>query len=68
MTKTGPCLVEVGARCHGCEGTFMPLADRCWGQNQVGCLIDAVAPTSEAFDKIPDMPPPSRDVCFKVTY
>lgn len=30
-----PCLVEVGARCHGGEGTWLPVANECIGYNQV---------------------------------
>ena len=35
-TSTGPCLVEVGSRCHGGEGTWQSIADECLGYNQVG--------------------------------
>lgn len=35
-TTTGPCLVEVGTRCHGGEGTWQPIAQECLGYNQVG--------------------------------
>lgn len=34
-TTTGPCLVEVGTRCHGGEGTWQAIADECLGYNQV---------------------------------
>lgn len=34
-TSTGPCLVEVGTRCHGGEGTWQPIAQECLGYNQV---------------------------------
>src|SRR5271170_4696867 len=54
MTKDGPCLVEIGARCHGCEGTFMPLSDRVWGYNQVGALVSATVSQAD-FDAIPDL-------------
>jgi hypothetical protein len=30
-----PCLVEVGARCHGGEGTWLPLVKECIGYSQV---------------------------------
>lgn len=36
-TTTGPCLVEVGTRCHGGEGTWQAIAQECLGYNQVGC-------------------------------
>jgi biotin carboxylase len=31
----GPCLVEVGARCHGGEGQWLPVAEECIGYSQV---------------------------------
>lgn len=34
-TTTGPCLVEVGTRCHGGEGTWQAIAEECLGYNQV---------------------------------
>jgi len=52
MTKTGPCLVEVGSRPHGGDGTFIVHADRCWGYNQVQCMVDAYM-SQELFDAIP---------------
>lgn len=33
-TTTGPCLVEVGTRCHGGEGTWQAIAQECLGYNQ----------------------------------
>jgi biotin carboxylase len=33
--ETGPCLVEVGARCHGGEGEWLPIAEECIGFTQV---------------------------------
>lgn len=30
-----PCLVEVGSRCHGGEGTWLPVAMECIGYTQV---------------------------------
>lgn len=35
VTNTGPVLVECGARPHGAEGTFIPLARDCFGRDQV---------------------------------
>ncbi|CAN0369477.1 unnamed protein product [Hapterophycus canaliculatus] len=34
LTTTGPCLVEVGTRCHGGEGTWQAIAQECLGYNQ----------------------------------
>ena len=67
MTKDGPCLVEIGARCHGCEGTFMPLSDRCWGYNQVGAVVDATV-SQEAFDALPDVCGDEMEWGFKVDF
>ena len=66
MTPTGPCLVEVGARPHGLEGTFILLADRCWGYNQVTALVDAVLPQPDLFNAIPDVCPQEKEIGFKV--
>ncbi|CAN0501334.1 unnamed protein product, partial [Laminaria digitata] len=38
-TTTGPCLVEVGTRCHGGEGTWQAIADECLGYNQVRIFV-----------------------------
>ena len=35
---TGPCLVEVGSRCHGGEGTWLPTIQECIGYTQVSTL------------------------------
>ena len=67
MTKAGPCLVEIGARCHGCEGTFMPLSDRCWGYNQVGAVVSATV-SQEEFDALPDVCGDELEFGFKVDF
>ena len=36
-----PCLVEVGSRCHGAEGMWIPIADEVYGYNQVSATLDA---------------------------
>jgi len=36
-----PCLVEVGSRCHGAEGMWIPVADEVYGYNQVSATLDA---------------------------
>lgn len=41
ITATGPCLVEVGARCHGGHGTWATIADAAFGYNQMECTIDS---------------------------
>jgi hypothetical protein len=39
--EDGPCLVEVGSRPHGGEGTFIELVDPIHGYNQVSVMVDA---------------------------
>lgn len=46
-----PCLVEVGARCHGGEGTWLPVALECVGYNQVIITVDAYL-DGKIFDSI----------------
>ena len=55
MTATGPCLVEVGCRPHGGEGTFVRLADGPIGYNQLTAMIDAHENRSK-FYKMPHRP------------
>lgn len=50
-----PCLVEVGARCHGGEGTWLPIVDACIGYNQVDAALDCFI-DADAFDTLPDVP------------
>jgi hypothetical protein len=40
----GPCLVEVGSRCHGGEGSWLPVAQECIGKDRLGFTL---FPTSE---------------------
>eukprot|EP00456_Euglypha_rotunda_P033824 TRINITY_DN2609_c0_g1_i5.p1 TRINITY_DN2609_c0_g1~~TRINITY_DN2609_c0_g1_i5.p1 ORF type:complete len:368 (+),score=43.31 TRINITY_DN2609_c0_g1_i5:164-1105(+) len=54
-TPTGPCLVEVGARPHGGEGSWVPLVNKCLGRNQVACALDALL-DEKAFEAIPEFP------------
>lgn len=54
MTETGPCLVETGARCHGGEATWQPLADGCVGHNQINVSLDAYLRPDE-YDKVPEV-------------
>lgn len=55
MTPTGPCLVEVGARPHGGEGSWVSMADKVLGYNQVRGTVTAVCSPSK-FKQIPDIP------------
>mmetsp|Transcript_16853 Transcript_16853/g.18791 ORF Transcript_16853/g.18791 Transcript_16853/m.18791 type:complete len:1024 (+) Transcript_16853:22-3093(+) len=55
MTPTGPCLVEVGARCHGLEGIFLDIARPCVGYTQVSLTGDVVVDAAK-FLATPDRP------------
>jgi biotin carboxylase len=50
--KDEPVLVEVGARCHGMEGIWAPLADRIYGYNQINATLYAYL-DKDAFDRLP---------------
>jgi biotin carboxylase len=54
-TPDGPCLVEVGARPHGGEGSWVPLVYKCLGTSQVKALVDVFL-DPDAFDVTPDEP------------
>ena len=41
LTEEGPCLIECGARPHGAEGTFIPIARKALGRDQVTMTADA---------------------------
>ncbi|CAM9737898.1 unnamed protein product [Ectocarpus fasciculatus] len=51
-TSTGPCLVEVGSRCHGGEGTWQPIAQECLGYNQIDATLDSYI-KPDVFEQIP---------------
>ena len=38
--EDGPCLVEVGSRCHGGEGSWIPVAKECVGYTVVDATLD----------------------------
>lgn len=65
LTKTGPCLVEVGARAHGGEGTFIPHANRVFGYNQVDALVDAYVCPSK-FVSLPSVNSAAQCAGYKV--
>eukprot|EP00903_Cladosiphon_okamuranus_P016162 g14915.t1 len=54
-TSTGPCLVEVGSRCHGGEGTWQPIAQECLGYNQIDAALDAYI-KPDVYEQIPMNP------------
>mmetsp|Transcript_12449 Transcript_12449/g.16757 ORF Transcript_12449/g.16757 Transcript_12449/m.16757 type:complete len:330 (+) Transcript_12449:690-1679(+) len=53
---TDPCLVEVGARCHGAEGFWISIADDACGRNQCVAACEAYLDPN-SFDKLPPLPP-----------
>eukprot|EP00615_Pteridomonas_danica_P004363 CAMPEP_0114338582 /NCGR_PEP_ID=MMETSP0101-20121206/7137_1 /TAXON_ID=38822 ORGANISM="Pteridomonas danica, Strain PT" /NCGR_SAMPLE_ID=MMETSP0101 /ASSEMBLY_ACC=CAM_ASM_000211 /LENGTH=470 /DNA_ID=CAMNT_0001471221 /DNA_START=391 /DNA_END=1803 /DNA_ORIENTATION=- len=57
MCADGPCLVEVGSRCHGGEGTWIPVAEACLGKgyNQMDAALDCYVRPA-AFDALPTAP------------
>ena len=52
---TGPCLVEVGSRCHGGEGTWVPVAEECLGYSQLDTNLNAFL-RPDRFDALPFEP------------
>lgn len=48
-----PCLVEIGARCHGGEGSYLPIVNRCLGYNHVDAALDSYF-DADAFEALPD--------------
>jgi biotin carboxylase len=55
LTPTGPCLVEVGSRCHGGEGSWLPIARECVGYTQLEVTLNAHL-RPDSFDNIPKYP------------
>ena len=41
IVRGEPCLVEVGARCHGAEGCWRGIARESHGYDQISCTLDA---------------------------
>mmetsp|Transcript_5171 Transcript_5171/g.16972 ORF Transcript_5171/g.16972 Transcript_5171/m.16972 type:complete len:510 (-) Transcript_5171:31-1560(-) len=50
-----PCLVEVGCRPHGGEGTFVDMAQPCIGYSQLSVMLDAVEKPYR-FHRLPTRP------------
>ena len=53
--KGEPVLVEVGARCHGAEGSWVDVTNSVYGYNQAECAIDCYLDV-DAFDIMPAVP------------
>ncbi len=56
LTSTGPCLIEVGSRCHGGEGTWQSVVQECTGakRDQISLTLDSYLRPS-VFDEAPDV-------------
>jgi len=50
-----PCLVEVGSRCHGGEGTWLPVVQECIGHSQVEAVLSCYL-RPDRFDALPAAP------------
>jgi len=49
-----PVLVEVGSRCHGAEGMWMPIADEVYGYNQVQVCLDTFLNDNDNDNSFPE--------------
>lgn len=70
LTPSGPCLVEMGARCHGSRGSWIPLVQEGYGYDQVSAYLDA-ALQPEKFTELPcwpDFPPSNLSKHFMLLY
>ena len=54
LTNDGPCLVEVGSRCHGGEGSWMGITNSCYGYNQLQVNLDCYL-RPDQYDNIPPL-------------
>ena len=54
-TSDGPCLVEVGSRCHGGEGTWLPVVKDCIGYSQLDATLNCYL-RPDGFDSLPSVP------------
>jgi len=51
----GPCLVEVGSRCHGGEATWLPVVKECIGYSQLDATLSCYL-RPDAFEALPGIP------------
>jgi len=58
----GPCLVEVGSRCHGGEASWLPVAKECIGYTQLDATL-ACYLRPDAFEALPDVPKLQKHGC-----
>ena len=47
--------MEVGSRCHGGEGSWMPVVQECIGYNQIDSTLDCYL-RPDRFDELPAAP------------
>ena len=55
LTPTGPCLVEVGSRCHGGEGSWLPVVQECIGYSMLEATLSCYL-RPDRFDDLPAAP------------
>ena len=55
FTPSGPCLVEVGSRCHGGEGSWLPIVRECIGYTQLEVTLMCYL-RPDSFENIPPYP------------
>jgi hypothetical protein len=55
LTSTGPCLVEVGTRCHGGEATWATVAQECIGYTQIEATLNCYL-RPDRFEALPSSP------------
>ena len=70
LCRGEPCLVEVGARCHGAEGAWIDCADFIYGYNQAQVTLDAYI-NPDAFASVPKLPTTRKGhgaLAFMVSY
>lgn len=57
-----PCLVEVGTRCHGGEGSWLPVAHECVGYTQLDATLNCYL-RPDRFDALPKEPTLMKSGC-----
>lgn len=55
LTSNGPCLVEVGTRCHGGEATWATVAQECIGYTQIEATLNCYL-RPDRFEALPSSP------------
>ncbi|CAI5720303.1 unnamed protein product [Peronospora destructor] len=55
VVRGEPCLVEIGSRCHGGSGSYLPIVTSCLGYNHVDTALDSYL-NAKAFERLPERP------------